>query len=881
MYRILLVLSLCCCSLDGSVFGSEAFEMAPGLKIRLIADDDVVPDCTCLSVDQAGRLIASGPGYLKMLQDKDGDQVIDDVITLTRAPSRGAHGICVDGTSIYYVGDQGVWRIEDSDGDTVADTEPEKVLSIKTGGEHDAHALRIGPDGYWYLIAGNGAESMFSLQNLDEPRFPNPRAGVIWRISPDWSEREVWAHGFRNAYDFDFAPDHSIDTFDSDGERDVSLPWYRPTRVYRVRAGDDAGWMSRSWKRPDLDPQMPRVLAEFGRGSPTGVLRARRGRLPKRFHEGVFVLDWTFGRVLFVGDHGDAEVVAKATGNSGFAVTDIDETPDGRIIVSVGGRRSRGGLYSIDSVKPRSSPITSQSLWIGPDDRNQAKDHAVRANQVSADSPDKVSPALTVTEIDLDSFLVSSIIQLRNEQPRQVDSDAAEVAVDVLSDPASNREQLIAAATLLIESVGGLGPGDPKDARGQTQVAPVFDSCRSILRPRLAPELIEEASESLMQRIKKNNSDTELNNELIRALAVIEPDSKAAFDCVLNDLHLMPSPVDKLHRLIALARLPAKRSDQMTEQIVEVMLQIPRMVESSKLKIDRNWAPRLGELFVALEYRDSLLPSRLVANAGFGQPADLVWTDRMDPENLERARQKLLRAADHRLSDPRVARFIARGDDAVPIVVIRGWLGDPMTRPAAWLTIASHAKPSDIDILREAALSVDSEARTAASAALKRLGEAIPVRDSNSQTIQNWMLRADKISQIEADPVSGKTWFQQRQCEQCHNGVKALGPSLEGIRKRFNTEDLLRSLVDPSHTIPDRYRAKQVLTIDGNIIVGMPIYESVDGVTLMTAESEMKRINAKEIERIQDSSISLMPEGLLEGMSDIQVAQLLAYLQAL
>ena len=38
-----------------------------------------------------------------------------------------------------------------------------------------AHALRKGPDGFWYLIAGNGPKEMYSLQNVPSPVIPNPR----------------------------------------------------------------------------------------------------------------------------------------------------------------------------------------------------------------------------------------------------------------------------------------------------------------------------------------------------------------------------------------------------------------------------------------------------------------------------------------------------------------------------------------------------------------------------------------------------------------------------------------------------------------------------------------------------------------------------------
>ena len=120
-----------------------------------------------------------------------------------------------------------------------------------------------------------------------------------------------------------------------------------------------------------------------------------------------------------------------------------------------------------------------------------------------------------------------------------------------------------------------------------------------------------------------------------------------------------------------------------------------------------------------------------------------------------------------------------------------------------------------------------------------------------------------------------------RQCALCHNGGKALGPSLSGVARRFSAADLLRATVDPSHVIPDRYRAKQVLTSDGEVVRGLVVYESVDGVTLMASDGHTKRINLDEIEEMRWSEVSLMPEGLLLGLSDQEVADLLAYLRSL
>ena len=145
-------------SLTSLAVSQEGIDVALGLTIRQVADDDLVPDCTTIAVDPRGRIAASGPGYIRVLTDPNKDGLFDGEQTLVDGPSHGAHGLCFDGDTLFYVGDNGVWKV-----DLANDSTPTRVLEIKTGGEHDAHALRKGPDGYWYLIAGNGTKDMYEL----------------------------------------------------------------------------------------------------------------------------------------------------------------------------------------------------------------------------------------------------------------------------------------------------------------------------------------------------------------------------------------------------------------------------------------------------------------------------------------------------------------------------------------------------------------------------------------------------------------------------------------------------------------------------------------------------------------------------------------------
>ena len=340
---------------------TSPFTVPDGFLVERVADDLMVHDCFCMTLDGLGRPVVSGPGYIRTLVDDNGDGKFDRSFLWSSHSKQGAQGLWSEGRKLYYVSDGGLWLSEDTDGDLMADPNPKKVLELPTGGEHFAHAIRRGPDGYWYLIAGNFARDISKLQNDPISPVARARSGTIWRISPDFSKRGVWAHGMRNCYDFDFMPDGQIVTFDSDCEREATLPWYRPTRVMVLGPGSDAGWCGQSWKDEDHRITMPLVLAQLGRGSPTGVAVYQHRAFPKKYHDAVFVLDWTFGRVIAVYPSSNledskripnkvpAEVFMQPSGTTGFAPTDICVCADGSLLICVGGRGTTGAVFRVSA----------------------------------------------------------------------------------------------------------------------------------------------------------------------------------------------------------------------------------------------------------------------------------------------------------------------------------------------------------------------------------------------------------------------------------------------------------------------------------------------------------------------------------------------------
>jgi putative membrane-bound dehydrogenase-like protein len=344
--------------------------IAPGFHVSLYADSDLANDIFAMTLDAQGRVVVTGPGYIKTLHDTDDDDKADKA-SLFATTATGGMGLCFSGNILYFTGDGALSRYRDSDGDGKADGPPESLLPAAFS-EHGGHAMRQGPDGWWYFIGGN--DSRFNRKQITLPHSPvrDPEAGALWRLSPDGKKTEVVAQGFRNPYDFDFNAMGDIFTYDSDVESDFLLPWYTPTRLYHIGYAGHHGWRlngwTRSWNRPDYYLDTVDILAPVGRGSPTGVASYRHTQFPQHYRDGIFALDWTFGRIYFFPLKSDGtsyqtepELFLEPIGSHGFAPTDAAVAPDGSLLVSIGGRKTRGAVFKIRygerPIPPQPEPV--------------------------------------------------------------------------------------------------------------------------------------------------------------------------------------------------------------------------------------------------------------------------------------------------------------------------------------------------------------------------------------------------------------------------------------------------------------------------------------------------------------------------------------------
>lgn len=129
-----------------------------------------------------------------------------------------------------------------------------------------------------------------------------------------------------------------------------------------------------------------------------------------------------------------------------------------------------------------------------------------------------------------------------------------------------------------------------------------------------------------------------------------------------------------------------------------------------------------------------------------------------------------------------------------------------------------------------------------------------------------------------ADKSAGRVVFNTA-CASCHtlygHGGQ-VGPDLTGSG-RDNLDYLLDNVVDPSAVVNADFRMSVVSLKDGRTLNGVVAAKTDRTLTLKT-QTEIVALDRAEIEKIEQSTLSLMPEGLLESLNEKQVRDLIAYL---
>lgn len=135
---------------------------------------------------------------------------------------------------------------------------------------------------------------------------------------------------------------------------------------------------------------------------------------------------------------------------------------------------------------------------------------------------------------------------------------------------------------------------------------------------------------------------------------------------------------------------------------------------------------------------------------------------------------------------------------------------------------------------------------------------------------------------LEEAPDAGRGFLVfKRTCAACHRIAgegHVVGPSISDVRNRTK-ESLLYDILDPNRAVEPRYASYTIITVDGKVVTGLFQAENESGLTLLQAAGKRVTVPREDIDEIESSNRSLMPEGVEKDIPPQAMADLIEYLK--
>lgn len=161
----------------------------------------------------------------------------------------------------------------------------------------------------------------------------------------------------------------------------------------------------------------------------------------------------------------------------------------------------------------------------------------------------------------------------------------------------------------------------------------------------------------------------------------------------------------------------------------------------------------------------------------------------------------------------------------------------------------------------------DQSVRTMASDYFSRPGGALA-------------LSQKKITALAGNETAGQTVFKNT-CAICHRHGeqgKDIGPELTKIHQKFDRNGLLDAILNPSAGLAFGYEPWLVTTKNGQTYYGFLISDGQQAIVMKDAAGQKHTIPTAQVASRKQYSTSLMPDPVSLGLSEQQLADLVAYL---
>jgi putative heme-binding domain-containing protein len=135
------------------------------------------------------------------------------------------------------------------------------------------------------------------------------------------------------------------------------------------------------------------------------------------------------------------------------------------------------------------------------------------------------------------------------------------------------------------------------------------------------------------------------------------------------------------------------------------------------------------------------------------------------------------------------------------------------------------------------------------------------------------------------DPARARTALAAGQCLKCHKlggAGSAVGPDLSAVGRRFDLRSIAESIIEPSKIVDPKYHATTFELASGRVVTGRSARVSSQEIEVEVdpLRGRTEKIARADIEATHPSTVSPMPQGLLDTLSLDEILDLLAAVRA-
>jgi putative heme-binding domain-containing protein len=264
------------------------------------------------------------------------------------------------------------------------------------------------------------------------------------------------------------------------------------------------------------------------------------------------------------------------------------------------------------------------------------------------------------------------------------------------------------------------------------------------------------------------------------------------------------------------------------------------------------------------------------------KPKDLatLLMDLVSDEAVQSAALRGLAEYDH----PQTAQRLLAAYGSLDSAARQDALQTLASRPAWAMALLDAVDAKQVprsDLSAFTARQLQSLGHTEISARVQSLwGELRATPADKSRQIAGLKRRLMPETMRQSDRSAGRALFAKN-CANCHklfDAGGAIGPEITGAQ-RTNLDYLLENLIDPSAAISRDFQMQIIQTTSGRVITGLAVAENENAVTIQTVNEKVV-VPRGEIDERATSTVSMMPDRMLDKLSFEEIRDLIAYLSS-